>query len=120
MKKTILLTIFGLLCVSAVAQETTKRVFLSEKTNIPTAEIADGFSKSCPNVVLTQNQSKADYILEAAETVKSSDGTSHQQWHFTLMNRDGDVLTTTHPEVHFAHHYKHHFEEICKFINGTK
>lgn len=94
-----------------------KRIFLTPKSNITTAEIAEGFSKYCPNVVLTQNQDKADYLLEAAETVSASEGTTSQHWHFTLMNREGDVLLATHPETHLSHRYKHHFEAVCKFVD---
>jgi hypothetical protein len=98
-------------------QQTTKRIFLSPKSNITTAQVAEGFAKYCPNVVLTQNDAKADYILEAAETVSSDEGTSSSHWHFTLMNKDGDILLTTHPEIHFTKRFKHHFEAVCKFIN---
>jgi hypothetical protein len=93
------------------------RIFLTPKSNITTAEMAEGFSKYCPNVVLTQNQDKADYLLEAAETVSVDEGTTYKRWHFTLMNADGDVLMATHPEIHFGHKTKHHFEDVCKFIN---
>ena len=99
------------------AQQAQKRIFVSPKSNITTAEIADGFSKYCPNVVLTQNETKADYVLEAAETMSADEGTTSRHWHFTLMNRDGDVLMTTHPERHLTKRFKHHFEEVCKFIN---
>lgn len=110
-----------LVCASLLsAQQNTKRIFLSPKSNITTAEVADGFSKYCPNVVLTQVETKADYILEAAETVSADEGTTYRNWHFTLMNQDGDVLMTTHPETHFTHKFKHHFEAVCKFINKTK
>lgn len=67
--------------------------------------------------MLTQNDTKADYILEAAETVGADEGTTCRHWHFTLMNKDGDVLMTTHPETHFGNRFKHHFEAVCKFIN---
>jgi hypothetical protein len=115
------LTVLFLLSATLVlAQEGTKRILLSPKSNITTSEIAEGFAKYCPNVVLTENEKKADYVLEAAETEKASEGTTYSQWHFTLMNSDGDVLMTTHPEIHFGHKTKHHFEEVCKFINKTK
>jgi hypothetical protein len=58
--------------------------------------------------------------LEAAETVSASEGTTSRHWHFTLMNPGGDVLMTTHPETHFTHRYKHHFEAVCKYINKPK
>jgi len=66
---------------------------------------------------VTQNEEKADYIFEAAETQSASEGTTYNHWHFTLMNRDGDVLLATHPETHFAHRMKHHFQSLCKYIN---
>lgn len=100
-----------------VAQTAPKRIFLSPKSNITTAEIAEGFAKYCPNVVLTQNDAKADYVLEAAETVTADEGTTYHKWHFTLMNKDGDVLMTTHPEIHWGSKMKHHFQSVCKFIN---
>ena len=100
-----------------IAQNETKRIFLSAKSNITTAEIAEGFAKYCPNVVLTQNDAKADYFLEAAETVGADEGTTYHKWHFTLMNKDGDVLLTTHPESHWGSKTKHHFQSVCKFIN---
>jgi len=74
-----------------LAQKAT-RIFLSPKSNITTAQVSEGFAKACPNIVVTQNEEKADYILEAAETASANEGTTYHQWHFTLMNRDGDVL----------------------------
>ena len=74
-----------------VAQQNQKRIFLSPKSNITTAEVAEGFSKYCPYIVLTQNEAKADYVLEAAETISANEGTTHKHWHFTLMNHDGDA-----------------------------
>lgn len=110
--------VLGLLCVTTgFGQPEPKRIILSPKSNISTAQIAEGFAKYCPNVVLTQNDAKADYILEAAETVSADDGTTYNRWHFTLMNKDGDVLMTTHPEMHFGKAFKHHFETVCKFVN---
>ena len=32
-------------------------------------------------------------------------------------NKDGDVLMTTHPELHWGSETKHHFQSVCKFIN---
>jgi hypothetical protein len=96
----------------------TKHVILSPKSNLDTASVSDGFAKYCPNVVVTENESKADYVLEASSKTTYSEGNSQSHWHFTLLNKDGDVLVTTHPEVHFRQMFKHHFESVCKYING--
>jgi hypothetical protein len=101
----------------AVAQDKPTRIYLSPKSNITTAQVSEGFAKNCPNVVVTQNEEKADYILEAAETQSADEGTTYNHWHFTLMNRDGDVLMSTHPETHFTHRMRHHFQSVCKYIN---
>ncbi len=111
------MVVFCVVAATMFAQQNPKRIYLSPKSNITTAEVSDGFTKYCPNVVLTQNEAKADYVLEAAETTSASDGTTYRHWHFTLMNAEGDVLMTTHPEMHFKNKFKHHFEEVCKFIN---
>jgi len=95
-----------------------KRIILSPKSNLDTATVSEGFSKYCPNVVITENESKADYVLEAASTTTVFDGDSHSHWHFTLLDKEGDVLMTTHPETHFSHRFKHHFESVCKYINA--
>jgi len=96
----------------------TKHLILSPKSNLDTASVAEGFTKYCPNVVVTENEAKADYVLEASSKTTYSDGGSYSHWHFTLLNKDGDVLMTTHPETHFTRRFKHHFESVCKYING--
>jgi hypothetical protein len=96
----------------------TKHVILSPKSNLDTASVSEGFSKYCPNVVVTENESRADYVLEASNRTTYLDGDSYSHWHFTLLNKEGDVLMTTHPERHFTHRFKHHFESVCKYING--
>jgi hypothetical protein len=106
-----------LLLVAPVLGQDVKRIILSPKTNISTAEVSEGLSKYCPNVVVTENEEKADYILEAAETVSAYEGTTYRHWHFTLMNKDRDVLMTTKPEHHWGNRFKHHFESVCQFIN---
>lgn len=98
----------------------TKRVILSPKSNVDTASISEGFAEYCPNVLVTESDAKADYILEASSKAVYVDGTSSSQWHFTLLNKDGDILMTTHPEKHFTHKFKHHFESVCKYINGVQ
>ena len=96
----------------------TKHVILSPKSNLDTATVSEGFSKYCPNVAVTENETKADYVLEASSKTTYSDGDSYSHWHFTLLSKDGDVLMTTHPEAHFRHRFKHHFESVCKYINA--
>lgn len=110
---------FGLLCVALpiVAQAPIKHIVLSPKSNLDTASVAEGFAKYCPNVLVTENATKADYVLEAVEKTTYEDGDSAKHWYFTLLSKDGDVLMTTHPKFSFPK-YKHHFQDVCKFINS--
>lgn len=120
MKKIIVVLVFVAASMPVLGQApATKRVMLSPKSNIDTASVSEGFAQNCPNVVVTENESKADYILEASNKTTYSDGDSYSHWHFTLLNREGDVLMTTHPERHFAHKFRHHFESVCRYINGS-
>ncbi|MFZ0320355.1 MAG: hypothetical protein WAL56_14625 [Candidatus Sulfotelmatobacter sp.] len=96
----------------------TKHVILSPKSNLDTASVSEGFAKYCLNVAVTENEARADYVLEASSRTDYSDGDSYSRWHFTLLNKDGDVLMTTHPEAHFRHRFKHHFESVCKYFDG--
>jgi hypothetical protein len=107
------------LLASVTFAQDSKRVILSPKSTINTASIAEGFGKYCPNVLVTEDGAKADYVLEAAETKTFSDGDSHEHWHFTILSKDGDVMFTTHPKFSL-HGLGHHFQETCEFINGKK
>ena len=55
----------------------TKHVILSPKSNLDTASVSEGFAKYCPNVLVTENESKADYVLEASSKTTYSDGDSY-------------------------------------------
>lgn len=117
--KNILVLVILAVSIPALGQTSpTKHVILSPKSNLDTATVSEGFAKYCPNVVVTENEANADYVLEASSKTTYSDGDSYSHWHFTLLNKEGDVLMTTHPERHFTHKFKHHFESVCAYING--
>lgn len=119
MKNVVLVLVFVAAAEAVLGQTpATKRVILSPKSNLDTSSVSEGFAKYCPNVMMTENEAKADYVLEASSKTTYSDGNSYSHWHFTLLNKDGDVLMTTHPETHFTHRFRHHFESVCKYING--
>ena len=123
------LAFLSLLSVTVLlGQANQKRIFLSPKSNIATAEIAEEFAKYCPDVAITQDAAKADYVLQAAETVGADKGTTYRLWRFTpthergtwdivfVTNAGGDVLMATPPKKPWRK-YKHHFEAVCKFVN---
>ena len=91
-----------------LGQANPKRLFLSPKSVITTAEIAEGFAKYCPNVAITQDAGKADYVLEVEETV----------WRIWPTHETGtwDIVLLTPPQVR-GHKYQHRFEAVCKLVN---
>lgn len=86
----------------------TKYVVLASKSNIDAAIVSEGFSKYCPNVVVTADASKADYVLEVLKL--------QGLWHFALLNKDGDLLMAT----HFTRSLNGHFKSACKYINAKE
>jgi hypothetical protein len=85
---------------------------------ITTAEIAEGFAKYCPNVAITQDAGKADYVLEVEETVSADKGTTDRLWRIRPTHERGtwDIVLLTPPQVQ-GHKYKHGFEAVCKLVN---
>lgn len=92
----------------------TKYVVLSPKSNIDAVIISEGLAKSCPTVEVTEEPSKANYVLEASKTTTHSEDDSHSLWHFALFNKDGDLLMAT----HFTRRSKFHFESVRKYITA--
>ena len=79
-------------------------------------------SRQLPVFVLSEPEKYQNTQREAVNKTTYSDGDSSSHWHFTLMNKDGDVLKTTHPEQHFkdsvkGQRFKHHFVSLCQYIN---
>jgi predicted solute-binding protein len=106
--KCLLRVVAALVSVVLIAQTSvTKYVVLAPKSTTDTATVSEGFAKNCPNVAVTENASKADYVLEA---LKSQQGL----WHIALLSKDGDLLMAT----HFTHSLSDHYKPACKYINA--
>jgi len=78
---------------------------------IPTADIAQEFSKRCPNVSITRSAEASDYSLEAVGGDRTN---PHGQrlFKFTLFDHDGNVAFTTETrQLHNA------VKDVCAYIN---
>lgn len=107
--------VFLLLASSLLAQPPPKRIALTAKSTVPIAVLADGMDKNCSGVVLTLDNAKADYLLEATTTEKFNNGNSIIHAQFTLFSLNGDVLfhTTTRK-------YKNAMKDVCNAIGSGK
>jgi hypothetical protein len=98
------------------AQEKPIRIALTTSTTpasipaIPTADISKDMAKICPNVILTQDASKADYGLEAVGGDRTN---PHGQrlYKFTLFSHSGDVVFTTETRER-----RNAVKNVCAFI----
>lgn len=61
-------------------------------SNVSAAEIGKSLDKHCPEVVLTIEQSKADYLLQARDT---GAGAARKPYKFTLFGHSGDRVFST-------------------------
>ena len=67
-----------LLCsVSISGQNLPVRIALSPRSTVPMSVVARGMDKKCSGIILTTDASKADYLLEASETVDMRNGTDY-------------------------------------------
>ena len=88
-----------LLALTCHAQERKVRIFLTgtdqtlgSNSNVSAAEIGRSLDKHCPEVVLTIEQSKAQYLLQARNTEA---GAARKPYKFTLFGDDGDRVFST-------------------------
>jgi hypothetical protein len=115
MNRFVFITIALFVSASGAFAQVPKHIALTPKSTVPIAVLADGMDKTCVGVVLTLDQSKADYLLEATTTEKFNDGNSIIRAQFTLFATNGDVLfhTTTRK-------YKNAMKDVCNAIGSGK
>jgi len=118
MKQKVIRSAFFLLSVSAVffvtlnasGQQKPLKIALTNASTIASADIVKDMSKQCPNVTVTLDSSKADYMLEASGEGHAGNG-EYLKYKFTLFDRDGDALYST-----STHHLSNAVKDVCNFI----
>jgi hypothetical protein len=65
---------------------------LGNSSNVSAAEVGKGLDKHCPEVVLTIEQQKADYLLQARDT---GAGAARKPYKFTLFDAISDRIFST-------------------------
>ena len=81
--------------IPVLAQDTPKRIALTDKSDVPTADILKGLQKECPNVSITNDVTKSDYTLEAMKKTNFDKGTEYDRFDLTLFDRDGNAVYST-------------------------
>jgi hypothetical protein len=69
------------------AQEQKLRIYLTASSNVAAAPIGKSLDKHCPEVVVSVDKQRANYLLEAIDT---GAGKARKPYKFTLVSPDGD------------------------------
>ena len=85
---------------------------LSPDSNVSPADVQKGLNKSCPEVVLTMDSGKADFILSANVDSRVIDGTVYEgRSGYALFNSSGDLVFSTK-----TRYSKNAIKDVCRFI----
>ncbi len=105
-----------LLCsFPAFAQDSPKIIALTEKSDIPTADIQKNIQKDCPSVSITNDASKSDYTLEAMKKSSFANGTEKIKFDMTLFDKDGTAVFST--STWFV---SNAVKDVCKAIKSVR
>jgi hypothetical protein len=81
--------------------------------SVPSADISLNFQKECNSTLLTLDTTKADYLLEAADT-RDVQGSRHK-FSLTVFSKDGDSLYQTQTQrIGSA------VKDVCKYLHVAK
>jgi hypothetical protein len=113
MKKLLLFTVLALLAaglsLQAAPQPDPKpplKIFLSPASNIPKAEVMKNLSDKCPNVTITPDSKKSDYMVEARFAPY------RDRYEFTVQKKGGDFVYST--QTTLLHNA---VKDVCHYIN---
>lgn len=92
---------------SVSAQERPLKLLISPRSTIPAGEVLRHLSSHCPNVSITLDAKKSDYMLEA--------GGWSGNYHFIVFGKGGDALYST-----STSRLGNAAKDVCKFVNSQK
>jgi hypothetical protein len=94
------------------AQDKRIRISITAKSNVSEAEIGKALNSHCPDVSITVDPEKADYLLEAIDT---GAGPARKPYKFSLFNHGGDYVFSTQTA-----RADNSVKDVCKFIEKQK
>ena len=95
-------------------QTTPIKIMLSQSSTVPAAFFVENFKKvGCPNVLITIDATKADYVLEAQNThfEKTSRGDKFEKSQYTLFGKDGTTVFSTQTSID-----TNSVKNVCKYL----
>lgn len=77
------------------AQNAPKSIALTGKSDVPAKDILKALEKECPNVSITNDFTKSDYLVEAIKGMADPKSGEQEGFDLTLFDRDGKTIRTT-------------------------
>lgn len=90
MKLSALAVAFLALAATCRSQDHKTRIILTAESSVSAAEVGKSLDKHCPDVVLTIEQPKSDFMLEAVNK-----GGGRKPYKFTLFDHTSDRVFST-------------------------
>jgi hypothetical protein len=92
------------------------KIALSQSSTVPAAFFVENFPKlGCPNVFMTIDATKADYVLEAQNThfekTGRGDKNKFEKSQYTLFGKDGTAVFSTQTSTD-----KNSVKNVCKYL----
>ena len=108
MKKALLSTVLALLAGAAILQAEPRplKIFLSPASNVPKPEVMKNLSDKCPNVTITNDSRKSDFMVEARFAPYKG------HYEFTVTKKGGDLVYST--QTTLLHNA---VKDVCHYIN---
>jgi hypothetical protein len=83
------------------------KVVMSPASSVPTADVVRNFGSRCPNVTVTLDSTKSDFMLDAARWPNG--------YKFTLFKKGGEAVFSTSTVL-----LSNAVKDVCNFVNTTK
>jgi hypothetical protein len=101
--------------IPALAQDAPKRIAMTEKSDVSTADILKGLQKNCSNVTITNDETKSDYTLEAIKKTKFAGGNESDHFDLTLCDHEGNAIYST-----STRRVSNAVKDVCHAIGGSE
>jgi len=80
--------------ISIGVQNSPRSIAITKESNVSSKDILQALQKECPNVSITDDESKSDFTLKARQRTNEK-GVEQQGFDLTLLDRDGRTLLST-------------------------
>jgi hypothetical protein len=82
------------------------KIFLARQSNVPAVDVMKNLSEKCPNVTITTNPQRSDYMLQAF-------GWPGDGYRFMIIAKGGDSLYATKTVL-----LSNAVKDVCHFLNS--